>query len=346
MKHFKFFILLAFFATAFVACDLSDPGDEVPPPAGFDLVDDSPAGERIKQAIEDYDMLFRYQFSDVEYGYNWTGSITSLSYTPATDQEAIIKVIDYIEDEVFSIFPEGFIKQYMPPTVLLVDSLKMHYKHNDQLSDPVVTYEYDYSIAGNVTAGNLVVANVNSRFNNPPSATLKGELVSLFVERLLANANVAWPEKFVALTDSIYGTSIPSLVYNSNYPYWDGDFSAIKTWTALTEGYTGWWGRGILNMGRLGNMSYSGQAYGSIMITSYGYARGTAAQDFGDYVAFILTKTPAEKQAFYDTVAAVPVPDARYPEGGPIAVSAIKRKVQLVKDYFKENFNVELREPQ
>jgi hypothetical protein len=350
MKQIKYITLLAFAASMLVACDLSDPNDSVEIPGGFELDDDSPAGLRIKKAMEDNGVMFRYQFSDVDYSYDWTSSITSLSYTPATDQASIIKVIDYIEQEIFSIFPAGFIKEYMPPTILLVDSLKMLYTYDDRLSEPPVQYTYNYSIIGNVASGNMVIANVNSDFNNPPSATLKEDLISLFVERLLANSKLPWPDEFAAVSDALFAASGLSSSYQ---PYWDGDFTSIKSWGLYMADFTDWWGRAVLKTGRLGDMGYSASSMFSYIIIYYNLSKGTVGQDFGDYVAFILTKTAAEKQAFYDMVAARPLtqdvpgynPDPRTPQGGPPAVEAMKHKVQLVKNYFKENFNVELKDP-
>ncbi|MDR2131356.1 MAG: hypothetical protein LBP56_09385 [Odoribacteraceae bacterium] len=350
MKNRKNIILLAFLATAFVACDLSDPGEPAAVPPGFDLSDDSPAGVRIEKALEDHGVLYRYKFTDVDYSYNWTSSITSMEYVPATDQQSIINVIDYIEQEIFSIFPEGFVKTYMPPTVLLVDSLKMLYTYDDPRPDPPVNVTYHYSIVGNVTASSMVIANVNKNFNNPPSETLKEDLISLFVERLLANKNLPWPDAFVAVSDELFRATGLAASY---HPYWNGDFVNIKSWGLVVPDFTDWWGRGILKIGRLGDMGFSVFVWGAYEIETYDLAKATAGQDFGDYVAFILTKTAAEKQAFYDIVAARPLtqnvpggnPDPRTPQGGPPAVEVMKRKVQLVKDYFKENFNIELKDP-
>ena len=72
----------------------------------------------------------------------------------------------------------------------------------------------------------------------------------------------------------------------------------------------------ILKFGRRGKYNANGR---NMYTTSY-------AQDFGDYVAFIALKKPSEKETYYAKNADV------------------KRKVELVKEYFLENFGITLPE--
>jgi hypothetical protein len=349
MKQIKYIVLLAFAATLLVACDLSDPGSSAKAPDGFELDDDSPAGLRIKKALEDYGVLFRYEFTDVDYAYNWTGSIQGMPYVLATDGNAIIKVIDYIEQEVFSIFPAGFIKEYMPPTILLVDSLQMEYIHRDDAADPPVRYNVYNNILGNVTSGSLTIGGVNEHFVG--SQEIKEGLISIFVERLLANSKAfPWPDEFVKVTDDLYEQAmggVASSTYNSNYPYWDGDFENVGYWSAtIADGPTTWLGRGVLSPGRLGDLSYETLSLGGTVYELPTCAKGTMGNDFGNFVVFILTKTVAEKEAFYAYVASITTNGGvRYPHGGPAAAEAIKQKVQIVKNYFQEHVGIELKDP-
>jgi hypothetical protein len=349
MKRIIHATLLAFVTSIFVACDLSDPGSPVGAPDDFELNDDSPAGQRVKKAFEDHGVLFRYEFTEVDYAYDWTGSITSMPYVPATNQESIIKMIDFIEQEVFSIFPDGFIKEYMPPKILMVDSLKIRYTYYDELSEPPVSYSIYKNIQGNVTSSSLTISGVNEHFVG--TSEVKEELISIFVERLLANSKAfPWPEEFLAVTEDLYNQAMEGVtasVKNMYYPYWSGDFSDIDSWMATAEeGPTDWLGRGILKPGRLGDLSYDRRSFYGYELTSPACAKATLANDFADFVVFILTKTVAEKEAFYAYVESIVSSDARYPQGGPLAAAAIRQKVQVVKEYFKTHAGVELRDPQ
>jgi hypothetical protein len=364
MKRIKY-VILACLSIFVVACgDLSDPGGEVELGEGMSFSDDSPAGQRIRKAIDDYGIFFKYQFPESEYSYAWNTIISSMPYTRATHEESIIKAIDYIDDEVFSLFPEGFIKKYMPPTILLVDSLKVRCQHEDQLVGETETVYH--SIPGNITESALVIANINEKFNKPGeeyTATLKEDLVSLIVERLLSNAATPFPDDFIRVTTDFFDLKMsvitPALlipfVKPMHNPYWDGDPNAsmlydrwsVEVGAAIPQ--TSWWGRGLVKTGRRGELSW--QLNAGTGLVYQGISRPTQAQDFGDFVAFILTKTAAEKEAFYATVAAQPdrsgttaYPGA-FPYGGAESLGIIKQKVQMAKDYFQTNLGVTLQEP-
>jgi hypothetical protein len=175
---------------------------------------------------------------------------------------------------------------------------------------------------------------------------------------------------FELLTDNFYKavlqafTTFWSIIYPMYYPYWDGDYGNMVTWIEQGESpadSTEWLGRAVLKYGRLGVNEMDYQKFQGVLMETTYFSRGTVEQDFGDYVAFILTKTAIEKEAFYADVAArrntarqvVNVETGKtgsdnrngYPHGGSPAVEVIKQKVDLVKNWFQNSLNITLQEP-
>jgi hypothetical protein len=199
---------------------------------------------------------------------------------------------------------------------------------------------------GNVSSGAITIGGVNEHFVGSPE--VKEGLISIFVERLLNNSKTfPWPDEFMNVSVALFEATNLSNLY---YPHWNGDFTKIEYWTGtVADGPTFWLGRGILKPGRLGDLSYSRQSFMGILLESALCAKATVGNDFGDFVAFILTKTVAEKEDFYAYVRNLPpydtYGDARLPQGGPEAEAAIRQKVQIVKNYFKEHVGIELKDP-
>jgi hypothetical protein len=228
-----------------------------------------------------------------------------------------------------------------------------------------------------VTDRYLAIGNVNTHFDTN-DAGLKEELISAVVERLLSNDYLPPLTDFVNATEDALkackvqwqiaiGNTIS--LFAVNYPYWNGISSALyKTWNMEKEDYTRWLAWSVLKPGRCGYMGFNDDSKMGIRLTSYEYDKGTIQKDFGDFTAFILTKTPAEKEAFYAAVAAHnELPDAsadmieknqdylvyrdgkyydgRFPYyGGEIGANAIRKKVEIVKSWW-QGLGITLKEP-
>ena len=322
----------------FTACDRSDEGGYLVFESGGNSMGDSPVDRKIQEMFEKYDVMFKYDFNEVDYSYNWTEhlDVTKLPYTPAKP-EYVERVINYIENEIFSVFPEGFIANYLQPDILLADSLKLEWEYDDRVNG--VYYTDHHSLCGNITRNYVVVGRVSESFDFESKET-KEELISLFVERMLGNRNF-WPkpQAFLDVTGEDYGTFGVG-------KYWTGAFNDFAYWGSSTpvgdaSEYFDWWKNGILKHGRLIHTGYERQmVWGIIEFISWNMAKTTIGQDFGDYVAFIISRTAAEKETFFADVASRPTS-----YGGAAAVEKMRTKMQLVKDYFQTNFGITLQEP-
>lgn len=333
MKYLVYISIIVM--SLFIACDRSDESDY-----HFELEsslsdEEGPIAERISEFFEKYGLQVKYDFEDAEYTYNWTEHISSVPYTKA-DPNYVIRVLDYLEDEIFPVFPEGFIEKYLQPNILFVDSLSIEYSYLNSTSG--VSYTENRSISGNVTQNYLAIGRVSESFDFE-SEEMKEELVALLIERMMINtANWPKPQEFINVTGEKYGTFSGGI-------YWKGEFDDVASWIGSTmpgsaTEYFQWWNNGVLKHGRLGCVGYEYMEFWGMVFEIFSIAKGTTSQDFADYYTFITKKTAAEKEAFFADVAS-----RESGAGGPAAVEKMRTKMQLVKDYFKENFNITLQEP-
>jgi hypothetical protein len=340
----KYAIIMPLFLLWIVACDRSDPSGTVSVFVNEELDAGDLVGQRIKEMQDKYDIVFRYDFKDSELSYNWTESLSGMPY-PKADPNHVIPVLDFIEREVFSLFPEGFIKKYLQANILLVDSLKHSYYDDNTITGEDITRWK--SISGHVTRNCLVLSHVSDDFD-PTSTALKEDYVSLFIERMMVNSNL-WPrpDAFAAISEA--DASVFSPVY------WAGNLGSLSYWWGSSpEGFVQppdvpeptevvheWYRSGILKMGRLGFR-------GITLYPDYGYLfiiyTGTLGQDFGDYVNFIISKTVAQKEEFYGYLRSLPATAFGSNRTVDEVIQKIRTKEQLVRDYFKENFNIELKD--
>jgi hypothetical protein len=166
-----------------------------------------------------------------------------------------------------------------------------------------------------------------------------------------------------------------------NNPYWDGlaratsktERSSSSVWNSYkSTDQTPWLGRGIRKVGRSGYVERVYQNLMGIIIDSYSFVKATVRQDFADFAVFIITTPPAEREAFYARVDAdktcnyatpsqdmlsgeKPIPDyyfqvppdtgwydSRFPFAGTLGADAMRQKDAYVKNYFKNNLQIEL----
>jgi hypothetical protein len=331
------------------------------------------------------DVLERYE---IEYGVNIKSNFDAtdfgpvnfgvqLPYTPAIDVEGITQLLQYFEDNALSYFPKEFISEYMPRTILLVDSLVSVYEYTDTYNDPNEERTERRPLPGYVTDRYLVLGNASQRFD-PNIEGLKEEMISLLVERLLSNRDrlpklddfVATTENAVTACGSVW--MIGTFFLKMNYPYWDGILNVAGSsynWSVGYELRTPWLGYGILKPGREGLQEYSNESVIGFHIRAFSIDKGTKEKDFGDFTAFLLTKTAAEREAFYTSVAAadslgltdsttfadhpewVVVRDGKYYDGrfpyygGQIGADAIRAKVAIVRAWWQQ-LGITLKEPE
>ncbi|MDR1415979.1 MAG: hypothetical protein LBJ57_01010 [Prevotellaceae bacterium] len=350
MVKLKYTLILLLVTACLAACE-EEKFDTSTMFTGPSTIGDAELLDSLARFENDYGIMVAYNFKASDYSPVGTGRV--LAYTPVTSKSSVLDVMHYIEENVFSFFPAGFVKQYMPSAVLLVDSLKVTYSHEDEINNEI--WEKDYTITGNITSKYLVLGNVGTRFD-PEAENLQEELLSLFIEYLCANNKLPpIPAEFQKASEKA-ATSVGAVIYsatsslpNTNYPYWDGG-SGFTSWGGIggdVPDATPWLGRGILKIGRIGRTGYERRVILGMDIAMYEFHKGTVEQDFADFAAFILSKTPTERETFYAEIEADTsvytydgVGDPRFPYAGPAGAEAMRVKDGMVKSYIRDNFGI------
>lgn len=251
-----------------------------------ELSDATPVKAKVKAMFNKYGVLFKPEFSLIEYTYNWENNIAQtepnvagLRYTPA-DEDYVIPAIDSVESWVFNVLGEAFTKKYMPLNILLTDTME-----NKQLSGATVVHRlYEGYIATNY----ILLSYVSERFeDNKDKRFLRDAWLSLFIEKILPRLPA--PTAFAAISQAGY---------------------AKASFTNAEDVMVNY---ALLKKGRTKQTTSSAtSAWGKV----------TVGQDFGDFVAFIVFTPDDEKELAYNK--------------NP----AILTKVNLVKEYFEQNFNI------
>ena len=376
MKTFRYYIA-AFAALSLAACDMSDPGGPVELRLGGAREGSNPeANARIAQMNETYGVIIQYEFDEATFAWNWTEMLPSdgMPYTPA-DPDAVVAVLDFLENKVFSVFPEGLIEKNLQPTILLVDEMQRAFEWGwDWYFQPTVRRTAFNNLSGNTTRTSLVLAGVNSSFD-PDDEELKEAWISLIIERMMM-AGSRWPRpaEFIRVTNPTGATGSLLDTHWTNGSvvdpnYWASlanlpggiwaygpDEHGVDQWMNVlpvsdADASFAWWRVGLLKPGRLGFTGISWWSitedfvWGTIVIpgsdtVSIRMAKPSVGQDMGDFFVFITTKTAAEKEAFYDRIISGPGNT-----GGQNSVNLIKQKIELCKQYFYDNFGIVLSEP-
>ena len=275
------------------ACSKSDPfkgNIELFPPPGFS--ENTALDSKMKEMYDRYNVLFRTEFTKADLNWNWAKpkvfvnnpGIPGSSYYTVADKNYAIEVIDSVESWIFKTFPPEFSKKYMPLNIFLVDTLL---EVSIQLTDQG-NYFAQMS-EGEITTNYTLVPYVSSRFDDEKNKRmLRDSWLSLFVEKLYPQ--IPYPKQFAAISTKAY-----EIFYRSTEDVM-AKYAILKPGRkkrVYPETYSPWYPT-------------------------------TLAQDFGDFVAFIVFTPEEEKQLAYSKNA------------------NILTKVNLVKSHFKTHFNIEL----
>ena len=183
---------------------------------------------------------------------------------------------------------------------ILPTELRKYISYNVYLTDSLWGSYNEWN--GHLLKSKLILGRVGERFVDLDKIELRDAWLSLFVERMLDS----WPEptEFAQISNDGYNPSVtlPSGTVSKN--------AYLASSTDIVGKYA------ILKFGRKGKYNSSGTR---LHVTTF-------AQDFGDYVAFIMFKSQEEKEAYY------------------AKNENVKRKVDLVKEYLLTNFHVVLPE--
>ncbi len=248
------------------------------------------AGNKASQMFGKYGVIFKPEFNENEFSFEWD-NIRTNNPTGTTGYrytpaniDYAAEVMDSVESWVFNIFGTDFISKNMPINILMADTLCYRYTYSSRIVVRI--------LEGDISDNYTMIGYSSARFTTAKTTrTLMESWLSLFVEKMVNSEALRIPANFLEI--SAAGYQLLSFTNSS-------DVVALYA---------------ILKKGR------QKQKTGS---TTAAWYSTTAAQDFGDYVSFIVYVPEAEKQTYYAKNAGV------------------LNKVNIVKNYFLNNFGITL----
>lgn len=311
-------------------------------------------------------------------------------YFVAADNEYVDKVLGFLDAEVFPVFGEEFISKYMPRTIYFASEVQYNpYYNNRNLGLVNHAKDIHYAFEGGTCCPNYIMfSHCCADFDTMDKTYLKRLYTSLVVEYIfsnIANSQLVEPTEFNQYSlDYTVGVDLGFMIFSLNQTcdaYYESSADDFETgwlnesvyWNSFEEIVNGenlWhfptvWFQSELRPGRVGACEVT--LYDEATAIEYEYPslyssiyfRPSSAQVLGDYVAFIVTTTAAEKEAYYaeiedalskaDTEEGSPFPTEYL--GGENAKTVndvlpdIKARVELCKEYFA-NYGVVLTDKQ
>ncbi|GEM_PF-777431 len=249
-----------------------------------------PVGVKAQEMYNNYGVIFKPIFSFEEFSWDWNNTLSS--YPTGTtgfrytdaNLTVSVEVMDSVKSWVFDVFPQSFIRQNLPIKILMADTLCNRFLYRNE----IIVREWD----GNITANYTIIGYTSTRFEQlKKQRFLVENWLSLFVEKMVNSGRLSIPLRFIELSST--GFAKASFTNSED----------------VTVNY------GILRKSR------KKQNTGS---TTASWYKTEPAQDFGDFVSFIVYTPDNVKQSIYQKNENIQV------------------KENIVKDYFRDNFDIEL----
>lgn len=288
MKSIKL-LLFMLTITVLVACNKNDEFDgEItvfdPPVLG----NSTPQEIKIKQIFDTYGVIFKPIFPLSEYTWNWETSIaqTEPNVTGMRYTPAKMSHVIPVIDSV-----DKWVFKIFPANFstkyLPLNILLTDTLGNKYLSGTNIVHRF---YEGNIATNYIALSYVSERFDVLKNGRmLRESWLSLFVEKILTQ--LPYPNDFALISTDGYA----KLTFTNAE-----DVAAVY---------------GILKKGRTKQNSATATA---------AWNKTTPAQDFGDFVSFLVFTPDAEKQTVY------------------AKNTRIKTKADIVKNYFLQNFGITL----
>ncbi len=262
-------------------------------------------------------------------------------YVPA-DTSYVYKVLNFLEDEVFPVFGTEFIQKYMPRKIYFASEMQYNFYWADwDIALFNCAYDVHGTFEGGTCCPEFIMfSHCCPDFDTMDKNYLKRLYVSLICEYIYSYAlnletHPLNNDKFAEFKQIGYdyttGTDFGFMLFTMNENctgYYDSDADEFATgwlnlevfsddpeeWKHLSFGgeetwhmWNAWLGC-ELRPARIGvQQIYLHPGHYDETITAaanYQYCRTSHAQALGDYVAFIVTTTAAEKEAFWAEVEA------------------------------------------
>lgn len=280
-------------------------------------------------------------------------------YTPATTEQAVA-VTDFLEKEIFPLFPEGFIKTYMPATIFIADEVTFHYSYDLEDYDTEegkynhIVERRDRALYGDIGEKHLTLAAARLAGDRD---SLRFEWTSLLIERMMSNiARWEEPTDFITFTNSLYRQyyEFRRSYYQSALSLGEENFGHYGTPGSIDE-FSYWIFSGSIREVRYGHSLYYGYTEAYIdaysrdhdtdmhgtKLDNYCWYYPTYRQDFADYAAYRLTHTQAQWDDFVQHIDGLTLERTI---GGELVVNTCSRetfetKMKEVETYMKRHFD-------
>lgn len=327
-RYLPLFVAVLLCVTA-ASCDRSDPSGSITVPAKPTFDTATAAGRQAQHIFDTYGLHCHWDFDSDEYMYELT-STSKANYTEVDNLENLAEFLTAFEEKALKVLPIEIIRKAFAH-LFICNELQ-----NTYTKETLAQYSWENEsetvtelLPMEIKTLGVALGYAGSTWKQADMELLQLRWIEAIFETMLNNTPTPTNFNQAALLDVMSITS--NSIYATNYTacaHWGwwcihGGSSAKEggyqyDWGLLDPPYTGLSGiafRDGVEVQEKETMGYS-RWYNS------GY---TSAMDFATYAAFILLK-PA---SYMDELC------AQYP--------LVKQKVQLVKEYFLENFNYELK---
>lgn len=328
MKQYLPIFVAALLCVSAASCDRSDPDGSVTIPEKPVFDTSTNAGKQAQHIYDTYGLYCHWDFETDDYMYELTKT-SDADYTAVDNMDNMAEFLTAFEEKALKVLPIEIVQKSFSHLFICNELINTYTKETlgeyswDSESETVTEL-----LPMEVKTLGVALGYAGSKWAEADMELLQLRWIEAIFETMLNNAPTPTDFNKAALIDV---TDISGNAYPTNY-------SASKQWgwwciqggdTGKEEGYQYDWGLLDPPYVGLSTIAYRDGAEVQERVTM-GYSRWydsgyTAAMDFATYAAFILLK-PA---AYMDDLC------AKYP--------LVKQKVQLVKEYFLENFNYELK---
>lgn len=327
MKQYLPIFVAALLCVSAASCDRSDPDGSVTVPEEPTFNTSTNAGKQAQHIYDTYGLHCHWDFEADDYMYELT-STSKADYTEVDNMDNMAEFLTAFEEKALKVLPIEIIKKSFAH-LFICNEIKNEYTKRTftsafRFTDETITELLPIKVK---TLG-VALGYAGSKWAEADMELLQLRWIEAIFETMLNNAPTPTDFNKEALLDVI---SIAGDAYPTNY-------AASKQWgwwcikggdTDKEGGYQYDWGLLDPPYVGLSTIAYrDGAEIQDKKTANYSrwYTSGyTAAMDFATYAAFILLKPTA----YMDDLC------AKYP--------LVKQKVQLVKEYFLENFNYELK---
>ena len=128
MKKYLLYLIAGVLTCTYTACSEDDlTADPSLTETMFDRQDENTAIQQANDALyEKYGSRAYYKFNSSEFQLDWTSNYSNLTYVPVPDgyEEQVLKMINFIKDDVFTAYPDAMVRKYLPARIFLVDSAR------------------------------------------------------------------------------------------------------------------------------------------------------------------------------------------------------------------------------